>query len=206
MPLSEVGEKIFEALKHEGVFLHTTKHGLNLTKKSVMVFRYCGDGKKSADKLGHHKDICDEIGIDIHHLGTNGGAMWIAEHPKMVAAFPRHFSSTYPKPEMDLDEIMQSCGPDIQDTDNVGVEGHGPCGIARAAGMTVLDVVWCIVEARRKILERDPSLNVVAYYHVELPNEKRTYVIDVKRFLEIYDTLAMKVERWARERYATEVQ
>ncbi len=197
MPLSETGTRIVQVMKDRKVFKHTSEHGLHFTGANVMVVKFCGDGLKAHDKVAHQRKICAQIGIPpehLHLLSTNGGALWMSAHPKFVAAFPRHFNEVYPKSEMDLDEVVESC--DLMDTNIVGVYGHGPCAKARQAGMNVFEVVDSVVTARANVLAHGermrspdkPSLIVLPYYHIE-SGHKETFLLEPELFLEQRDEL-----------------
>jgi hypothetical protein len=163
-------------MERHGVFLSTKRHGLNLTPRSVMVYRICGDGRKFNDKISHQKEICNRIGIEnIHVLATNGGALWMAPHQKFYDAFPRYLKQDFPKSEMDIEETLESC--DLMDTDIVGLEGHGPCAKARQAGMNQFEVAGQIVSACEILVSRRPDLQVIPYYHRE-NGVQNTYIID----------------------------
>ena len=177
----EADYTLIASLREQGILLAVDGHQLEQTRGVVLVS--CGDGDQFFDlfKTQSLLQICRPNFPRVHTLAWNGGALRLDHSIPIGSDAP-----------MFLKEITDSCF--LKDIGTVALYAHYPCGKAALAHMTLLDVLRSLIRAKLAVkTARNNQGSVACFFHVNYQGNdtdnsprKRTYFIDVKKFVEVY--------------------
>lgn len=177
--LSTTERDLFETLRSFGVFENIDREKLPPAVGSITIL--CGDGTHSRDTVSHTWDTFEACQKCNHLFAFNGGALCVTpKSPFMTEGglefVTRNIEGTFP--------IMAKKGLPIG---IVAAMSHWPCGQAKAAGLSMPEVIELSFEAKaalkglvRKVESR---AQVIAEMHLHIEGErKRTYRLNQERW------------------------
>ncbi len=153
---------------------------LNLKKGVIAVC--CSDGDQLADKFKHQSTLC-QAGLPyprVHALALNGGALLLPPHSPLNSAIQHH------------DVLVKQIEDAIRfkAISTIKLYSHWPCLAAASQGLSVLDCLELILQARTIVLRQrfaqgnGNRVEVACMFHVDYGEadtngdmKKRTYCV-----------------------------
>ncbi len=135
----------------------------------------CPDCDQAADIDGHIHRLLDESGgkVRLHSLKQHGGGMLLSE----ACPLDREFH---------IDKyLLKHIGVarSLKDINTIILFVHAPCGAAQLEGLNVVEILYHVVEAKKRVKSVWPKDLISCYIHVDYANEKkRTYFLSRKAF------------------------
>ena len=177
------GLEHIRTLREAGVLQDSGTQKLDLRKGVILV--HCADGDQVHDKYTHMVKAFEALGIAprTHILSLNGGALRIPANSPLNAKVQHH--------HVYMENIVEA--RTLKGIDSIQLGVHYPCGAATLAGLSVIDCLMLLHQARMDVLGLNHGVTVVCTLHVDYgDNRKRTYQICLDRlatwFEENYET------------------
>lgn len=168
MPNRSEDVRLIRLLREANVLVDVDGHKLNAPNGVIPVV--CPDCDQAADIDGHVHKLLDESGgkIRLHSLKQHGGGMLISE----ACPLDREFN---------IDRyLLKHIGiaRSLKDINTIILYVHAPCGAAQLEGLNVVEILYHVVEAKRRVKATWPNDRISCYIHVDYTNErKRTYFL-----------------------------
>ncbi len=177
----EADYTLIASLREQDILLAVDGHRLEQTQGVILVS--CGDGDQFVDLFVTQTglQICRPHSPRVHTFAWNGGALRLDNTIDIGNVF-----------SVFLQEILDACV--LKDIGTVALYAHYPCGKAALAHMTLLDVLRSLIRAKFAVKQaRNNEGSVACFFHVNYLGDdidknprKRTYFVDVKKFVEVY--------------------
>ncbi len=173
MPQRAEDIRLIRILREANVLVDVHGHMLDAPNGIIPVV--CPDCDQVDDIDGHIRKLLDESGgrVRPHSLKLHGGGMLIS------AACPLDR-------EFRIDEyLMKHIGVarNLKEINTIILYVHAPCGAAQLEGLGVVEILYHVVEAKKRVKATWPTDLVSCYIHVDYANEKkRTYFLSRDAF------------------------
>jgi hypothetical protein len=159
----------------------------------------CADGERIIDLLFHHQKLC-EHGRPCHHsLLLNGGPLLIPDGSP---------AARFGEGIIILEHAF--AGQKLKKVKTIHLYGHWPCGAANEAGLSVLQCLTLLGQAKERTLDffyerTGEHPKVIPLFHVHYVHEdgrRRSYYLDRHRFGEVHNIHEAKNWRSSRQQAA----
>lgn len=173
MPNRAEDVRLIRLLREANVLVNVAAHKLDAPNGVIPIV--CPDCDQAADIDGHIHKLLDESGgrVRLHSLKQHGGGMLISE----ACPLDREFS---------IDRyLLKHIGVarSLKDINTIILFVHAPCGAAQLEGLSVVEILYHVVEAKKRVKAMWPNDLISCYIHVDYANEKkRTYFLSRKAF------------------------
>ncbi|MCX6714846.1 MAG: hypothetical protein NTX72_03455 [Candidatus Uhrbacteria bacterium] len=173
MPNRAEDVRLIRLLREANVLVNVDGHKLHAPNGVIPVV--CPDCDQVDDIDNHIRKLLDESGgrIRPHMLKQHGGGMLISE----ACPLDREFN---------IDRyLLKHIGiaRNLKDINTIILYVHAPCGAAQLEGLNVVEILYHVVEAKKRVKAMWPTDRISCYIHVDYANEKkRTYFLSREAF------------------------
>lgn len=173
MPNRVEDVRLIHLLRDADVLVNVEAHKLNAPNGVISVV--CPDCDQAHDIDGHIRKLLNECGGKIrpHSLKQHGGGMLISE----ACPLDREFH---------IDKyLLKHVGiaRSLKEINTIILYVHAPCGAAQLEGLNVVEILYHVVEAKKRVKAMWPNDRISCYIHVDYQNEKkRTYFLSREAF------------------------
>ena len=189
MPMTAVDQEFAQMMRDNRVFEDIDPSKLDLSKGVILVA--CCDGDQIDDRYRFWCSLLESHGLPqrVHLITRHGGALRLAEN------------SPLNKPgrttDIDLIEEIEEAAP-LKDIWTVILEAHGPCGKARACGLSLEASTDLHIRGKQRLRSRRNDITYATVYHIDWihgnqPCKKRYYHFSQHRLQRARDASLIPV-------------